>query len=350
MNLIIPNTRQLSDETLEALRLRAVRACELGLSQTTVADALGVARETVCRWWNAYLRGGTDTLPGERTGRPKGSGRVLDDEQSRRLQDRIDRHTPEELGIAAPLWTRRAVRDLIHHEYDLWVPLRTVGEYLARWGYTSKRPGRHAGGQDADEIREWLDRTYPEIEARAAREGAEIHWGDETGLTGNDYPGRGYARVGRTPELPVSGDKARVNLLSTVTNGGELHFQVYTSTMTAALFLGFLKRLVASAARKVFLIVDPLPAHVAAAVQDWVWEHEEQIELFTLPAKTPERNPVEYLNNDLKGNVYANGLPKDRHEMRTKLEEFMRHLADLPGRITSYFRHPMTQYAAAGAV
>ena len=57
MALTIPNTRQLSDETLQALRLRAVRACMMGLSQTTVADAFGVARETVSRWWNAYRRG-----------------------------------------------------------------------------------------------------------------------------------------------------------------------------------------------------------------------------------------------------------------------------------------------------
>jgi len=350
MALTIPNTRQLSDETLAALRLRAVRACTLGLSQTTIADALGVARETVCRWWNAYCQGGLDALPGDRTGRPTGSGRVLDDDQARHLQDLIDRHTPETLGIAAPLWTRRAVRDLIHHEYGFWVPVRTVGEYLARWGYTDKRPRRHARGQDADEVREWLDSTYPDIAARAAQEGAEIHWGDETGLTGNAYPGRGYARVGQTPELSVSGDHARVNLMSTVTNDGELHFLVYTAMMTGALFLGFLERLVAGAARKVFLIVDPLPAHVAAAVQDWLWEHQDQIELFTLPAKTPERNPVEYLNNDLKGNVYATGLPKDRQELRTKLEGFMHNLADLPERIRSYFGHPMTQYAAAGVV
>jgi transposase len=350
MAITIPNTRQLSDETLEAFRLRAVRACSMGLPQTTITDALGVARETVCRWWNAYLQGGLDALPGDRTGRPTGSGRVLDDHQAHHLQDLIDRHNPEALGIAAPLWTRRAVRDLIHYEYGWWVPLRTVGEYLARWGYTSKRPRRHACGQDADEVREWLDSTYPEIEARAAQEGADIHWGDETGLTGNDHPGCGYARVGQTPELPVSGDKARINLLSTVTNDGELHFQVYTAMMTAALFLGFLERLVAGAARKVFLIVDPLPAHIAAAVQDWVFEHQDRIELFTLPAKTPERNPVEYLNNDLKGNVYATGLPKDRQELHTKLETFMHTLADLPERIMSYFRHPMTQYAAADVV
>ena len=350
MALTIPNTRQLSDETLEALRLRALRACTMGLPQTTIADALGVARETICRWWNAYRQGGLEALPGDRTGRPTGSGRHLDDDQARHLQELIDHHPPEALHIAAPLWTRRAVRDLIHHEYGLWVPLRTVGAYLARWGYTDKRPRRHARSQDADEVREWLDSTYPEIEARAAREGADIHWGDETGLTGNDHPGRGYARVGQTPELPVSGDKARVNLLSTVTNDGELHFQVYTVMMTAALFVGFLERLVAGAARKVFLIVDPLPAHVAAAVQDWVWEHEERIEVFTLPVKTPERNPVEYLNNDLKGNVYATGLPKDRQEMRTKLEGFLRNLAGLPQHVMSYFQHPMTQYAAAGVV
>jgi transposase len=350
MALIIPNTRQLSDETLEALRLRALRACTMGLPQTTIADALGVARETVCRWCNAYRQGGLDALPGDRTGRPTGSGRHLDDDQARHLQELIDHHPPEALHIAAPLWTRRAVRDLIHHAYGWWMPPRTVGEYLARWGYTNKRPRRHARGQDADEVRAWVDSTYPEIEARAAREGAESHWGDETGLTGNDHPGRGYARVGQTPELPVSGDKARVNLLSTVTNDGERHFQVYTVMMTAALLVGFLERLVAGAARKVFLIVDPLPAHVAAAVQDWVGAHEDQIELFTLPVKTPERNPVEYLNNDLKGNVYATGLPKDRQEMHAKLETFMHNLADLPERIRSYFRHPMTQYAAAEVV
>ena len=205
MAITIPNTRQLSDETLEAFRLRAVRACTMGLPQTTIADALGVARETVCRWWNAYLRGGLEALPGDRTGRPTGSGRLLDDDQARHLQALLDHHTPEQLGVAAPLWTRRAVRDLIHREYGWWMPVRTVGEYLARWGYTSKRPGRHARGQDADEVREWLDSTYPEIEARAAREGADIHWGDETGLSSNAHPGRGYARVGQTPELPVSG-------------------------------------------------------------------------------------------------------------------------------------------------
>lgn len=350
MALTIPNTRQLSDDSLAALRLRAVRACQRGLSQTTIADALGVARETVCRWWNAYTTGGLDALPGDRTGRPLGSGRLLDDDQATHLQDLLDQHTPQQLGIAAPLWTRRAVRDLIQQEYGPELPVRTVGEYLKRWGYTPQRPRHQAQGQDADEVREWLESTYPQIEAQAARDDADIHWCDETGLTGNDHPGRGYARVGQTPTLEVSGERARVNALSTLTNQGEVHFMTYTGALDAALFLAFVQRLVAAAPRKILLIVDQLSAHVAGPVLDWVGEHEERIELFTLPVTAPELNPVEYLNQDVKSNVHAEGLPKDRQELRSQLERFLVKLAGLPQRIINYFKHPKIQYAAASGV
>src|SRR3954453_15467624 len=79
------STRRLSDEVLEALRLRALRGCELGYNESQVADLLGVARETVCRWWSAYADQGVDALPPERTGRPVGSGRTLTDEQASHL-------------------------------------------------------------------------------------------------------------------------------------------------------------------------------------------------------------------------------------------------------------------------
>jgi hypothetical protein len=54
----LPDARELSDDILEALRLRALRGCELGFTETEVADLLGVRRETVCRWWTAYAAGG----------------------------------------------------------------------------------------------------------------------------------------------------------------------------------------------------------------------------------------------------------------------------------------------------
>ena len=45
MAISLPDARQLSDEVLEALRLRALRGCELGFREADVADLLGVSRE-----------------------------------------------------------------------------------------------------------------------------------------------------------------------------------------------------------------------------------------------------------------------------------------------------------------
>src|SRR4051812_4551807 len=171
MAISLPDARQLSDEVLEALRLRALRGCELGFTEADVAHLLGVSPETVSRWWTAYAAGGTAALPGDRTGRPVGSGRILSDEQARRIQEQIDHHSPERLGIPAALWSRKAVRDLIRQECGIDLPVRTVGEYLKRWGYTAKVPRRHAKDQDPDEVDRWLEETYPAIERRGGPRG-----------------------------------------------------------------------------------------------------------------------------------------------------------------------------------
>ena len=346
MAISLPDARQLPDEVLEALRLRALRGCELGFTEADVADLLGVSRETVSRWWTAYASGGPGAIPGDRTGRPVGTGRTLSDEQAGRIQRLIDDQSPRELGIAAAVWTRKAVRDLIREEFGIDMPVRTVGEYLKRWGYTPKVPRRRARDQDPEEVREWLEETYPAIEERAAREDAKIHWCDETGAAADEQPHRGYAREGRAAEMEVPDAHIRMNQVSTISNEGEVHYVTYERTMTAAVFIMFLERLLGETTRKVFLIVDHLPAHEAKSVAEWVEEHRERIELFFLPRYAPERNADEYLNNDLKGSINAAGLPESRGELRSRIEGFMSKLLHLPEHVRNDFRHPCVQYAA----
>ena len=196
MPISLPDARQLSDEVLQALRLRAIRGCELGYTETEVAELLGLARETVSRWWSAYAESGEQALPGDRTGRPVGSGRTLNDGQAAWLRTILVGKQPEDVGISSPLWTREAVPALIQKEYGIDMPVRTVGEYLQRWGFTPKAPRRHSRDQDPEEVRRWLDETYPAIERRAAREGAEVLWCDETGAAADHLPRRGYSREG----------------------------------------------------------------------------------------------------------------------------------------------------------
>src|ERR1044072_2860484 len=233
MAITLPDARQLTDEVLEALRLRALRACELGFSESDVAALLGVARETVSRWWSAYQAEGLDGLPGERTGRPVGSGRTLTDEQAAHIQQLIDENSPGELGIKAPLWSREAVRELIKKEYGIDMPVRTVGEYLKRWGYTAKKPARHANDQDPEEVRRWLEETYPDIERQAEEEEAVILWTDERGVEASHNPRTGYARTGERATMEVPPSHIRRSVISAVGNHGECHFMTYCGTLNA---------------------------------------------------------------------------------------------------------------------
>jgi transposase len=347
MTIELPDGRSESNQVLEALRFRAVRARDLGYAVVDIAAILGVREETVSRWCVRYEQAGAAALPGDRTGRPLGSGRRLDPDHEQAIQQLIDSKTPQELGIPQALWTRAAVRQLIHQHTQQQLPIRTVGEYLQRWGYTPQKPVRKAYKQDPKEVAQWLDKTYPELEKRAREEGGEIHWGDETGVRSTCQHGRGYARPQDTPELVVPGSRFSVNMISTITNQGKVRWMVYTGKMNAALFLVFLTRLIAGATKKVFLIVDNLSVHEAKAVEEWLAGRKDRIEVFYLPKYSPERNPDEYLNCDIKGNINTDGLPKDRDELQGKLQRFMQKLSKLPMRIASYFKHKFIHYAAA---
>jgi transposase len=346
MPISLPDARQLSDEVLQALRLRAIRGCELGYTEAEVAESLGLARETVSRWWSAYAGRGEQALPGDRTGRPVGSGRTLNAGQAAWLRTILVGKRPEDVGIASPLWTREAVRALIRKEYGIDMPVRTVGEYLRRWGFTPKAPRRHSRDQDPEEVRRWLDETYPAIERRAAREGAEILWCDETGAAADHLPRRGYSLQGTPATLEVPDSHIRMNATGAISNEGSVHFMTHKQAMDSALFITFLSRLLGEVEGKVFLILDRLPAHTAAATRDWVAAHREKLELFFLPAYAPERNPEEYLNNDMKGSINATGLPDDREGLRSRIEAFMARLTHLPERVRNYFSHPCVQYAS----
>jgi transposase len=346
MSIHLPDARHLPDPILEALRLRALRGCELGYTHAELADILGVSRGTVTRWYDAYQAGGVDALPGERTGRPKGSGAALDEQQAARIRGLLDDYCPEELGIAAPLWTRRAVRQLIRAEFGIDLALRTVGAYLARWGYTAKRPTRRSKLQDPEEVEDWVEETYPEIAEQAREEEAEIFWSDETGVQADHHPHTGYARRGRPAVLGVPRPHLRINVAIALSNSGELHYQTYDRSLTGAGFVEYLQGLIEATGRKVLLIIDRHPAHTSALVEGWLAAHADRIEVRYLPPHAPELNVEEYVNQDLKSNVHAERLPDTKSELLGQVHSFLQKLQSLPKRVRAYFQHPNVQFAA----
>ena len=179
-------------------------------------------------------------------------------------------------------------------------------------------------------VKKWLDEQYPAIAQRAKKEDAEIHWGDETGLCNDSYHGRSYSPRGKTPAIRISARCKRVNLISTLTNQGKVRFMIYENRMNADTFIKFMKRLIKDADRKIYLIIDNLRVHHSYKARDWLEEHTEQIEIFFLPSYSPELNPDEYLNCDLKIGVHSKVPARTKEQLAKKTLSHLRKLQKLP--------------------
>lgn len=172
-----------------------------------------------------------------RRGRKVGEKRRLNLLQELEVHRRIRLEAPESLGLPFALWTRQAVRVLMALETGVSMPIRTVGLYLKRWGFTPQKPLRWAYEQDPQAVERWLREESPSLQTRAKAEGAEIHWGDETGIEQNGQRERGYAPPGRTPVVSKPAKKLRLNLISTLTSQGAVRFMWYEGTLTAAVLI-----------------------------------------------------------------------------------------------------------------
>jgi len=275
-----------------------------------------------------------------------GKHRTLNAEQEKELKKALVDKNPDQLKLPFALWTRRAVQQLIKELWSVQMPIRTVGEYLKRWGFTPQKPLRRAYEQNPVAVNKWLADDYPSIAAKAKTEKAEIHWGDETGLRSDSQHGRSYAPRGKTPAIILSAKRERINMISSITNQGKVRFMIYNCTMNSKTMIKFLKRLIKDADRKVFLILDNLRVHHSKPVKEWVEAHNDEIELFFLPSYSPELNPDEYLNCDLKAGVHSGPPARSQEQLKKKTISHLRMLQKKPKRVAKYFHHPKIAYAA----
>jgi transposase len=192
-----------------------------------------------------------------------------------------------------------------------------------------------------------LDEQYPVIAARARAEDAEVHWGDETALVNTDVRGRSDAPIGKTPvAYAVGGTRQKLSMIATVTNQGKTQWMIIDEAFNADRLIEFLSALIKDATRKVFLILDNLRVHQSKLVKAWVAARADEIELFYLPSYSPELNPEERLNADLKHVIGAKVPARTKAKLKIVATEHMTNLEQSPERVKRYFQDPRVKYAA----
>ncbi len=330
------------------LRVRAVKMLEDGLTQVEVAEHLGVSDRAVRAWARRFRRGGWKALAKRKRGRSSEDQMVLSAADQQRIVEAVRTRFPDQLRIPGLLWTRSAVQALIERECGVRLDVTTVGRYLRRWGFTLKRPVKRMLEADPVVVEAWLEEVYPAIKARAKAQGALILWQDESGVRLQHLtPQAGYAPRGVRAVAKVSGKYVSVNMISSLSNSGQLHFSLFEGKFTAQVFIDYLTRLIGEyQGRKIILICDNHSTHHAKELKAWAVAHTEQIELCFLPAYSPHLNPDEYLNQDVKRHMRAlHERPSTKPALKDTLTSFLGLRQSQPEIVRNYFNAPEIQYA-----
>ena len=243
--------RKLSRDARHERRVQVIRLRNAGRTYDEIAEQTGLSRTGVFDICKRHEAAGAKALRDAPHGRKQGDGRLLDAQQEALIQKLIADKTPDQLKMPYALWTRPAVSQLIEQRFGIKLPVRTMGLYLARWGFTPQKPMKKAYEQSPTAVKKWLDEDYPVIAARAKAEGAEIHWGDESGLRSDDVRGRGFAPKGQTPVIRVNSKRHGLSVISTVTNKGHMRWRIFDGALNATILIDFLRRLIRGAKKKV---------------------------------------------------------------------------------------------------
>tara|TARA_A100001015_G_scaffold267930_1_gene318388 strand:- start:1414 stop:1998 length:585 start_codon:yes stop_codon:yes gene_type:complete len=189
-----------------------------------------------------------------------------------------------------------------------------------------------------------MKEAYPEIQNRAQKEGAIIHWGDEMGVKNTDQVGRSFSRKGLTPVVSNTAKRYKCNMISSITNSGNARFMIFEHAFTIDVFVKFLRKLIYRQERKIYLILDNHRVHHAKKIKKWLEKYKNQIELFFLPSYAPELNPDELLNQTVEQKLKHQPISRSQKQFTKTISSCVKSLQKSKRIISNLFQKPELAY------
>lgn len=308
------------------------------------SELFQLSKSAVDKIWTRYKLKGSRGIESKKRGVQ--GGKKINGKQAAEVRQLIKDKLPDQLKLAFGLWTREAVQQLILNRFGIELSRWQVGRYLKSWGYTPQKPISKAFEQNPEKVKEWLEKEYPAIKKKAAKEKAVIYFEDEVGMRSDHQAGKSYAPKGETPVIKKTGQRFSLNMVSAISNKGHVEFMILNGTFNGGVFLEFLTQLIKHKQQKIFLVVDGHSAHKTKEVKAWIEENKSRIELFFLPPYSPELNAQEYVNQDLKTNVIGKKRPINKDQMKSNVEDFMNKRKNDRKQVQKYFHEKHVRYAA----
>ena len=307
-------------------------------------ETFHLSKSAVDKIWTRYKTKGSRDLQSKKRGVQ--GGKKINGKQSAEVRQLIKDKLPDQLKLPFGLWTREAVKQLIADRYGIKLSRWQVGRYLKSWGYTPQKPISKAFEQKPEKVKKWLEEQYPAIKEKAKKAKAVIYFGDETGMRSDHQAGRSYAPAGKTPVIKKTGQRFSLNMISAISNRGHLQFMIIDGRFNGEVFETFLSQMIKYSREKIYFITDGHPAHKTKKLNEWLEKNKKKIEVFFLPPYSPELNPQEYVNQDVKTNVIGKHRPINKAQMRSNVETFMKGRKKDKKQVQKYFHVNHVRYAA----
>lgn len=327
--------RQLSHDVLEEYRFRAVKLREDGWLLQDIADAFGVGLRAVSRWLTDYKREGRDGLKCRIHVGPKPK---LDSNEVARLLELLKKDAMQ-YGFQTPLWTCKRVAWLINREFGKKLHESNVWRLLGRWGLSNQKPERRAKELDDAGVKYWLRFQWPKIKEHTRRWRALLYFQDESGVSLTPNLGKTWGVKGTTPIVRVTGHRGGFCVSSVISTSGRLLFQIEKATVNSTTFVDFLAKVRAHhPSRKIVMVTDNAPAHVAKKVANFVHDHKKKFALYYLPPySSSDLNPDENTWGYLKKNHLPAHQSTNITELKRTTKNALLSMQRKPALIRSFF-------------
>lgn len=327
--------RQLSHEVLEQYRFRALQLKKKHWTITKIAEAFGLNRRAVTRWFTIYKKQGKNALKSKKA---LGPTPKLQEKDVQKVFKKLKRPATD-FGFETPLWTCKRLGQLIQkitkkklHDSNVW-------KLLQRLGISNQKPERRAMEQNPQEAKHWLKIEWPKILAHARRWQAMLYFQDEAGVSLTPVLGKTWAPKGKTPVVKVTGKRGGFCVTSAISPAGRLVFRLEKGKVNADKHIEFLNQVREQHKnRKVIIVEDKAPVHRAAKVAQFVEQHKKSFALYYIPSYSPELNPDENVWGYLKGNKLKTHQAKTTPELRKITLGGMKSIQMQPELVQSFCR------------
>lgn len=326
--------RQISHEVLEQYRFRAIKLRKKGWQVNQIAEAFGVNRRAVTRWFTIFRQHGDKALKSKKSNGPEPKL----SQEDRRIILAIIRNPAIKYGFETSLWTCKRLQQIIKEQIKKEIDISNIWRWLKEWGLTNQKPDKEAIEKNKKEVRRWLNEEWPKILAHARRWQAIIYFQDESSVSLVPVLGKTWAIKGKTPKIRVTGNRGSIAVSSAISPAGRMVFRIEKDTVTASSFIDFLRQVLKHHKhRKVIVIVDNSKPHIAQMVNNFVGENKTKLAVYYLPTYSPELNPDEEVWNYLKNVKLKAHQARNKKEFTPLVRRKLRSIQKKPELIKSFF-------------